>query len=112
METIGREFNDALVASIDETITTLLSPQVVDALYSHLERYHSISRDEIPYRLETLYSTLEKTFGTAGSKTISRAIARKFYQKLGLTFADNPGRTLVQYVEEAKVRLNGNIGNV
>lgn len=98
-------FNDALVESIDETITELLSRAVVDALYAHLETFHSISRDELPYRLDALFSALENIFGVRGSQTITKAIAKKFYLKLGLEFTDNPSRTLVEYVDQAKLKL-------
>jgi hypothetical protein len=98
-------FNDALVESIDETITELLSRAVVDALYAHLETFHSISRDELPNRLDALFSALEKIFGVRGSQTITKAIAKKFYLKLGLEFTDNPSRTLVEYVDQAKIKL-------
>jgi uncharacterized membrane protein len=101
---LGREFNDALVESIDETITALLSRTVVDALYAHLQTFHSITRDELPYRLDTLLTTLERIFG-ASSQTITKAIARKFYLKLGLEFTVNPSRTLLEYVDEAKMKV-------
>jgi len=104
------EFNDTLVESIDETIAALLSREVVNALYSHLEEAHSISKDEIPNRLEALVSTLEQIFGGPSSRTISKAIAKKLYAKLELTFPDvhdNPGRTLLEYVEDAKIKLRG-----
>jgi len=94
-----------LVESIDETITELLSRAVVDALYAHLETFHSISRDELPNRLDVLFSALEKIFGVRGSQTITKAIAKKFYLKLGLEFTDNPSRTLVEYVDQAKIKL-------
>jgi len=101
---LGKEFNDALVESIDETITALLSRTVVDALYAHLQAIYSVSRDEVPYRLDTLLTTLEKIFGTS-SQTITKAIARKFYLNLGLEFTGNPRRTLLEYVDEAKIKL-------
>ena len=96
---------DALLETIDETITALLSRTVVDALYAHLEAIYSISRDEVPYRLDTLFTTLEKIFGVRSSQTITKAIARKFYLKLGLQFTDNPSHTLLEYVDEAKMKL-------
>jgi hypothetical protein len=99
-------FNDTLVESIDETITDLLSRAVVDALYAHLQTFHSISRDELPDRLDTLLAALERIFGVRGSQTITKAIARKFYIKLGLEFSDNPNHTLLEYVEEAKMKLH------
>lgn len=101
----AREFNDALVESIDEAITALLSRTVVDALYAHLQTFHSISRDELPHRLDTLFPTLERIFGVRSSQTITKAIARKFYLKLGLEFTDNPSRTLLEYVDAAKTKL-------
>jgi len=102
---LRREFNEALVESIDETIAAMLSRTVVDALYAHLQTNHSISRAEVPYRLDTLFTTLEKIFGVRSSQTISRAIARKFYLKLELEFTVNPSRTLLQYADEAKMKL-------
>jgi len=77
---------------------------VVDALYAHLQTFHSITRDELPYRLDTLLTTLERIFG-ASSQTITKAIARKFYLKLGLEFTVNPSRTLLEYVDEAKMKV-------
>jgi hypothetical protein len=99
------KFNGVLVESIEETITDLLSREMVDALYAHLQTNHSISRDEIPYRLDTLFTTLEKIFGVRGSQIITKAIARKIYLKLGLEFTVNPSRTLLEYVDEAKMKL-------
>jgi hypothetical protein len=102
---LGREFNEALVESIDETITALLSRAVVDALYVRLQTNHSISRDEVPYRLDTLFAILEKIFGVRSSQTIAKVIARKVYLKLGLEFTGNPSHTLLEYVDQAKMKL-------
>ena len=100
----GVKFNELMVESIDETITDLLGRTVVDALYTHLQTNYSISRNEVPYRLDTLFTVLKKIFG-ASSLTLSKAIARKFYLKLGLEFTDNPTHTLPEYVDEAKMKL-------
>ncbi len=94
-----------LVESIDETIVALFSRKVVDALFLHLQTVHSITKNEVPYRLETLFSTLERTFGLSSSKIICKAIARRLHVKLALAFFDNPGRTFLEYVEEAKIKL-------
>ncbi|MGA2971115.1 MAG: hypothetical protein ABSE39_00670 [Candidatus Bathyarchaeia archaeon] len=102
---LGREFNDALVESIDETIIDLLGRAVLDALYAHLQTNYSISRDEVPYRLDTLLTTLEKIFGVRSSQTITKAIAKKFHLKLGLEFTGNPSHTLLEYVDEAKMKV-------
>ncbi|HXZ98221.1 MAG TPA: hypothetical protein VED24_02515, partial [Candidatus Acidoferrum sp.] len=103
--------HDVLLESIEETLTGLLSSEVVNALYLHLQTAHSISRDELPYRLETLCTTLDKIFGHS-HKVICKAIARKFYSKLGLPYFDNPTRTLIEYVEEAKMKLRESEGQL
>jgi hypothetical protein len=105
---LDREFNDVLVESIDETIADLLSRAVVDALYAHLQAIYSISRDEVPCRLDTLFTTLEKIFG-ASSQVITKTIAKRFYLKLGLEFTGNPSRTLLEYVDEAKMKLQNSL---
>ena len=95
---------EAFLESVDETMIALLSREVADALYLHLQTVHSIPRDEIPYKIETLCLTLQKIFGVSGTATICKAIARRLFVKLGLTFPNSPARTLPEYVEEAKVR--------
>jgi hypothetical protein len=100
-----RHLNVLLVESIDDAISILLSRDVVDALYVHLQKIHSVSRDEVPCKIETLCAALEKTFGVPSSRIISKVIARRLYAKLGLPFTDNPSRTLLEYVEEAKIKL-------
>ena len=101
-QALGREFNDLLLGSIDETLTSMLSGAVVDALYDYLQRVHYISRGEVPYQLDLLSTTLEKIFG-ASAQPMTNAIARKFYVKLGLEF--NPNGTLLEYVNGAKMKL-------
>ena len=59
----------------------------------------------MPYRLDTLFTTLSEIFGVRSSQTITNAIAKKFCLKLGLEFTDNPSHTLLEYVDEAKTRL-------
>jgi hypothetical protein len=96
--------SDAFLESVDETITALLSREVVEALYLHLQTVHSIPRDEVSYKIEALCSTLNKIFGTSGTETICKAIARRLFVKLELTFPNSSPRTLPEYVEEAKIR--------
>jgi hypothetical protein len=98
------EFNDTLLESIDQTITDLLGPNVVDALYTHLQTTYSISREEVPHRLDTLSAVLKRIFG-GSSLTVSKAIARKFYLKLGLELTVNQNHTLLEYVNDAKMKL-------
>jgi len=99
-----KEFNDLLLESIDESITVLLSRQVADALYLHLQTTHSVSRSDVPYKLDILLTTLEETLGKS-ARTVGKAIAKRFYLKLQLEFTNNPNHTLLEYVDKAKIRL-------
>ena len=110
-ENPGR-LNALLAESIEETLTTLLSWKVFEALYLYLQDVHSIPADEVPCKLEILCSTLTALFGPSGSRTICKAIARKLFTKLGLTFSGNPERTLPEYVGDAKIKLANGEGQL
>ena len=74
-------------------------------LYDALEKQHAITRDELPYRLETFYSVLENVFGLRGSRTIENRIIRKFYHSLDLPFGTVDGYTLKDYVDAAREKI-------
>ena len=97
-----QDFNRILIESIHDTIAQLLSPKVAENIFEHLEKIYSIKKDEIPSRLDKLLLALETTFGSRSSLVIGKAIAKRFYSRLGLEFHDSP-ESLVGYVEEAKL---------
>ena len=101
------DFDILLGEAIDEALTILFSAEVAEAIYLNLEKFHAVPKDEIPHQLETLSMILEKTFGQPSSKTIGKAIARKFFAKLEVTFPKhyNPTWTLLDYIDEARVKL-------
>ena len=101
-----QEFNVLLLEAIDESIGQLLSAQVLEELYVVLREHYGITRDELPYRIETLYQLLKELFGVNGGETISRNIARRLYEKLGLQFEPSPALVIQEYVEIAKNKLN------
>jgi hypothetical protein len=90
-----------LVESIEKTVAQLLSSQVAEALFKNLERTYSIKKDEIPNRLDALVSILEDTFGES-TKVLGKAIAKRFYSRLGLEFSNDPQKTLIDYIEKSK----------
>ena len=92
-----------MTESIRETIAQLLSPKVFESVIEHLNKVHSVKRDEIPSRLDILLLTLDNIFGKTSSGVIGKAIARRFYSRLGLQFSDDPQMTLVAYIEKAKL---------
>jgi hypothetical protein len=76
---------------------------VAEKIFEHLEKFYSVKKDEVPFRLDMLLSALEKNFGSRSSQVVGKAIAMRFYSQLGLEFSDDPQRTLIQYVENAKL---------
>ena len=100
------DFNDALCSAIDETIVELLGRHVLDTVYVVLKVKYDVKRDELPYRLDTLYQLLGNTFPARPAGIIGTRIARKFYAKIGLSFNEQEGHTLLNYVEDAKARIS------
>lgn len=74
------------------------------ALSYHLYAYLGIPEDDIPSHLKELFSTLNSSFGVS-SNVIGKAIVRRLYAKLGLTFVEMPNVTLIQYIEDAKLKF-------
>jgi hypothetical protein len=95
-------FNEILLRSIDAAITETLSTQVLTALYNHLAERYDITRDEIPYRLDSLYVALGQIFGFKAAKTLERKIAKHLCAEFNIEFPDTPDCTLSMYVEKAK----------
>jgi len=101
----GKEFNDEVRLAIDSSVLTLVGEQVLKSVYAHIQKHYDVTADEVPYRLDTLFETLQKTFGVAGAKTVGRVIAKRFYSRMGLQFVNIPTFSLQDYLEEAKVLL-------
>jgi len=100
-----REFNEVLVEAMDESVRELLSSLVLETLYRVLLEHYDVTRDELPYRLQTVFEILTKLFGTRGGLTIGKNISRRLYEKLGLEFEEVPHFELVDYMEIAKRKL-------
>jgi len=97
-------FRAAVLESMDETVRTLLSQEVLDALHSNLKAKRSIDPADIPDHLQILSIVLEKFFGPS-SRTIEKRIARRLYSKYGLKFQADESYDLLDYVEAARKAL-------
>jgi len=95
------DFNDLVVESVGETITEVLGGRVTSAFWYHYQAFLGITREEMPYRLDTLFSSLKGTFGVGG-ETLGRRIVQKLYAKVGVPLNFAPDRPLTDYVEELK----------
>jgi hypothetical protein len=103
-----QEFNKLFCQAIDQSITELVGSSVLSSLYDALEKYYSVNRDELPYRLETVYSVLEIFFGVKDVHAIEKRIIRRLYDILEFPFTNIVGYTLEDYVEAVRkeIRLN------
>jgi len=95
------DFNDLLVESVEESITEVLGFKVTSAFWYHYQAYLGITKEEMPYRLDTLFSSLKDAFGVGG-ETLGRHIIRKLYAKTDVPLEYVPGHPLSEYVEELK----------
>ena len=95
------DFNDLLVDSVDEAISEVLGNKVTRAFWYHYQAFLGITRDEMPYRLDTLFASLKGTFGVGG-ETLGRLIVKKLYAKANVPVELKLNHTLADYVEELK----------
>jgi len=95
-------FNENLRSAIEKTILEALGADALRSVLIILRDRFDVGRDELPYRLESLYSVLESDFQVYGAKTIGPEIARRFYDRLGLQFQVHDGFSLSDYVQAAK----------
>jgi len=97
-----RGFNEIVCQAIDKTLEELVGPEVVKSLYRHLSARFGVDRNELPYRINTICSVLEATFGVKGARLIERKVAKNLYDKLLLPFNDEQGLTLEDFLTLAK----------
>jgi len=70
------EFNGLLVDSVTEAISDVLGGKVNDAFWHRYETHLGITREEMPYRLDTLFAELKSAFGIGG-ETLGRLIVKR-----------------------------------
>ena len=94
------EVSRVLLEAVDEGL--LVPGEIVRAaIYERLERSYQIKRGEIPEKLETFHRALQDLLG-GGGKVMEMLIVRNLYRRLGLSFEEHDGWTLVDYVNHAK----------
>ncbi len=114
-----QNFNDVLLASIDEVLS-VLGENVKLNIYLHLEKGFNIKKQEIPQKLCLFTEALEAIFGI-GSRPLEIMFMKKLHSKMGgqqlsigledFTFpkyADELKKNLIPTnIEEAKTAQNG-----
>jgi hypothetical protein len=103
-------FNEILVKSIDLAITEILGERVLTTLYQHFAEHYDITREEIPYRLDSLYTALDQTFGFKAARTLEHRIAKHLFSEFGVplpTKLDYPLETYLDKIKKIAVSPNG-----
>jgi hypothetical protein len=100
-------FDRLLINSVEETLAALLGEILREAVYDALRNRFNITMDQVPERLDDFSLDLEKLLGTVPSKTIRRAMIKRFYAELGLEFVERANWRLPDYVREARTKMSG-----
>ena len=95
------DFNDLLVDSVSETISEVLGTRVTHAFWHYFQAFLGITQEEMPYQLDTLFTSLKGTFGVGG-EILGRRIVQRLYAKAGVPLNYTPDHPLTDYVEELK----------
>jgi hypothetical protein len=101
------EFEELLLGSIDDGLADILGEQFKETFYKHVEQRFHIARSSLPNRLDLLASALSTVLGDTGGVVMGRAIAKRFYSKLGLRFVRKPNHSLENYVTDARAVMYG-----
>jgi hypothetical protein len=96
------EFERLLLGSIDDGLADILGEQFKETFYRHIEQKFHISKSSLPNRLDVLASALSAVLGDTGGLVMGRAIAKRFYSRLGLRFIQKPGHSFQNYVTDAR----------
>jgi len=99
------EFDKTLLKSVDEGLL-VLGESARQVIYYTVERMHCVRREEIPERLDAFHEALEALL-SAGARVAEKRIAQNLCCRIGLSFEDNAGWTLVDYVSHAKETMKG-----
>ena len=98
----GRTFDDLLLNSIDEALTSL-GESVRQSIYFHIENKFYVPRKDIPGKLGQFQDGLEKIFGT-GARFIEILIMKNLHSRIGTSLEMDQGREFefVTYVAAAE----------
>jgi len=92
-----------LMMSMHEVVADLLGLRVRKVFYDCLQVERGFRREAIPEHQDSFQQFLDENFGKA-SRTLTRAIAKRFYTKLGWSFVEMPQYDLLDYFNMAQKR--------
>jgi len=97
------QFAKILIESVDYSLL-LLGESARKAVYFHLERDYSITREKVPENIEAFVNGLESLFG-AGALVIERSILDNLHSKLGLKYEEKKNFIFIDSLNRAKEML-------
>ena len=95
-----KQFDQAVLEAVDE-ILSMFGENCKQPIYYYAETRHQIKREEICNKIEAFDKALKDLFG-AGAELISWSIAKSIYKRLGLSFKEQSGWRLADYLDDAK----------
>jgi len=96
----GDKFAKVLIEAVDDGLL-ILGESARKAIYYHLEKEHSLKREEVLENLEVFAKGLEDMFG-AGALVIEKSILANLHSKLGLKFEERKNCRFIDYLKKAK----------
>lgn len=101
----AESFEAILLKAVDDGLMVLgESPRA--AIYFHLERYHSLRKDEIPRRLKDFSSATRGIFGSGGP-VIEKLILKRLCEELSVDYENVKEKEFQAAAEELKRRSAG-----
>jgi len=95
-------FDESMLDSIDEVLVDVLGEQFKGTFYKLIEQKFHVAKLSLPNRLDVLASALSAVLGNGAGVVMCRAIAKRFYSRLGLRFVQTPNHSLQDYVTDAR----------
>jgi len=97
------KFEKLLIKSVDDSLKDTFGEVAADIIYKHLERNHSLKKEEIPKKLEVFIEGLEK-YLNSGVIVVEGLVLEKLCSNLGLERPSGERLNFVDYVAKLKVK--------
>jgi len=95
-----KQFDQAVLEAVDEVLS-MFGENCKQPIYYYAETRHQIKREEICNKIEAFDKVLKDLFG-AGGELISWSIAKSVCERLGLSFKEQSGWRLADYLDDAR----------
>jgi len=95
------KFEKLLIKSVDDSLKDTFGEVAADIIYKHLERNHSLKKEEIPKKLEAFIEGLEK-YLNSGVIVVEGLVLKKLCSNLGLERPREERLSFVDYVTKLR----------